>query len=256
MIISYEHRFIFMHCRKTAGSSCSAYLNQFLGPKDLQIGAWDESKEAGGGYNDRFYADMKSKEGRKKMLAIRLKALSHFRLLNKHVLFERTQKAIYSRVFSGSPAHPSAAAVANFAAREWAEFFKFCFVRNPYEQAVSDYKWRTRSRPGISFAEFLKRMGDPSRADPEGVVPQSKSNWEIYTVDGKIAVDFVGRMERLEEGMASVCERLGLPFNAERFPRAKRSAIQKDYRGYYSEYEKSMVADLFEKEIKTFGYEF
>ena len=38
MIISYRHKFIFMHSRKTAGSSVTALLSHHLGPQDIQLG--------------------------------------------------------------------------------------------------------------------------------------------------------------------------------------------------------------------------
>jgi hypothetical protein len=37
MIISHAHKFIFLHARKCAGSSVTAYLNPLLGPDDIQI---------------------------------------------------------------------------------------------------------------------------------------------------------------------------------------------------------------------------
>ena len=37
MIISHQHKFIFVHCRKTAGSSVVSSLSRYLGPQDLQF---------------------------------------------------------------------------------------------------------------------------------------------------------------------------------------------------------------------------
>jgi hypothetical protein len=39
MIISHKHRFIFVHCCKTAGSSVACSLSRYLGPNDLQFSA-------------------------------------------------------------------------------------------------------------------------------------------------------------------------------------------------------------------------
>lgn len=42
MIISYQHRFIFVKTKKTAGSSIENYLFGYLGPKDICTGSdWD-----------------------------------------------------------------------------------------------------------------------------------------------------------------------------------------------------------------------
>ncbi len=47
MIISHRHRFIFLHCRKAAGSSIAQALAPYLGEDDLHLGTWPEALEAG-----------------------------------------------------------------------------------------------------------------------------------------------------------------------------------------------------------------
>ncbi|MBC7144148.1 MAG: hypothetical protein H5U24_01950 [Thioclava marina] len=47
MILSHAHRFIFLHNRKTAGSSISVALARYLGPEDLQLSAIVETLREG-----------------------------------------------------------------------------------------------------------------------------------------------------------------------------------------------------------------
>lgn len=47
MILSHAHRFIFLHNRKTAGSSISVALARCLGPDDLQLSAIVETLREG-----------------------------------------------------------------------------------------------------------------------------------------------------------------------------------------------------------------
>ena len=58
MIISYKNKLIFIHCRKVAGSAITAYLNQFIGPDDIQVGVWEDTILNDGSYNKRFYKDI------------------------------------------------------------------------------------------------------------------------------------------------------------------------------------------------------
>ena len=59
MFISFKKKYIFMHSRKTAGSSITALLNKDIGPKDIQIGAWPDAIEAGGKYNNHAISIIK-----------------------------------------------------------------------------------------------------------------------------------------------------------------------------------------------------
>lgn len=256
MILSHQHKFIFMHCRKTAGSSCAAYFNRFLGPNDVQLGAWQESLQNGGAYNRRFYTDVFSRDGIGILSELVIRNLLKFRIPKPAVYMQRTQKELYRRVFQDSPAHPSAETIAKWAPEAWGRYFKFGFIRNPYEQVVSDYRWRTRSKRQLSFTEFLERLHDPMRSDPEGVIPQTPRNWEIITIDNSIALDFVGRKERLEEDMSYICNQIGIPFEWSAFPLAKKASEAVDYRTFYGEHEFTLASRIFQKEIDSFGYTF
>lgn len=212
-----------MHCRKTAGSSCTVYLNQFLGPEDIQTCAWKETLQAGGSYNNLFYKKINSWEGIRYGIKESMDSLCRFRLPKRASLRNSVHKSIYQQWLDDSPAHPRASTVKNRMPKEWESYLKFCFVRNPYERIVSDYHWRTRSsKRKITFSEFLMRIEDPLRSDPENVVPYVVDNWPMYTIDDRVVVDFIGRKERLIEDMASICERIGLPFDADAFVHAKK----------------------------------
>ena len=60
---------------------------------------------------------------------------------------------------------------------------------------------------------------------------RSLSNWGIYTINGHIAVDFIGRYENLNEDLARVVKILGLPSEME-LPETKSQ--HRENREHYS----------------------
>lgn len=256
MIISHEHKFIFLHCRKVAGSSVTLYLSRFLGKKDIVVGAYADFIKHNVPFPLQFYKDFLSPSAVTSTAKTLLNALRRKKRWDKKLLCE-CHKQLYASLSDVNPGHMLASEVQRHFPREWDEYYKFCFVRNPYHRAVSDYKWRLSKvkNKEISFNEFLKRLEDQSRPDPDLIVPEPHNNWDIYTIDDKISVDFIGRYESLEGDLKTVCERIGLPYESKNLPHAKSNrADNGDYRRFYDEESKSLVANIFAKEIDFFNY--
>ncbi len=255
MIISHRLRFIFMHCRKAAGSSIAAALAPHLGPDDLHLGTWPEAWAAGVAPNRRARRDLRhpaagvSYFGRLLRAPGRLGDPAH-----RVAALNGAQRLAYRKALGHSPEHAHAARVREFDPAAWRDYFTFAFVRNPFERAVSDYCWRIRKtgRRDLGFGEFLDRM---ARADfSDRAVPRHFDNWPIYTIDDEIAVDFVGRFERLDQDLARVFERIGLPAPA--LPHAKASSDRCPAAGWYGPDERERVERLFRRELAAFDYRF
>ena len=158
--------------------------------------------------------------------------------------------------FFKSASHPTAKEMRRYFSYEWSNFYKFCFVRNPYEKAVSDYVWMTKSKnANVSFADFLRRIDDRELDDPEDVIPIPPINWPLYTIDDRVEVDYIGRYENLMEDLEIVFKEIGIPFDSSRFPMAKK-VKDYDYRRYYGSTEKKLVENIYRNEIDMFDYEF
>ena len=81
-----------------------------------------------------------------------------------------------------------------------------------------------------------------------------RSQWSMLVdADGKLGVDFVGRLENLEADVAAVATRLGLPPVS--LPHRNR-AESKPWRDYYTPRSMQWVSDRWRTEIGTFGYRF
>ena len=83
------------------------------------------------------------------------------------------------------------------------------------------------------------------------------NNYDIYSIDGDVAVDFVGRFENLEEDLKVALRHVGLDLASE-LPRAKTTFRRSNlpYRDYYDEDTRAMVGSWYQREIELLDYAF
>src|SRR5690606_4844675 len=145
-----RHRFIFLHCRKVAGSAIKRALFPTLGPDDVMIGSWHECLRHGGRLNRAARRALAHPRAWPGVLRGLLRG-------DWPAAVNQGVKHFYMGALSDTPAHPTAEEIARAFPEEWASFFKFCFVRNPYSQLLSDYFWRKKvSGEDTSFRQFLQ----------------------------------------------------------------------------------------------------
>lgn len=172
---------------------------------------------------------------------------------------------------------------------------KFCVVRNPWDRMVSLYFY-TKMDQRMTFEEFvhlvhkkMKLKNHPFfrnffpigkkllptlfykaalRISPRfthflplpdvgrfNVVELSQCNEQsawIENEQGEIVVDTICRFENLSEDFKELCNQLGID---ETLPHDNRTE-HKNYRFYYSEELKQMVATIYKKDIERFNYTF
>ncbi|HSA67396.1 MAG TPA: sulfotransferase family 2 domain-containing protein [Methyloceanibacter sp.] len=228
MILSHEHKFIFLRTKKTAGTSIELALSELCGPDDVitPLTREDEARRAGrrGAQNWRLHSWWKSP---------RLLKSAWFKFSAKDYGFYNHMKAAEMR------AHIDPAV--------WRSYFKFAFERNPWDRQVSLYYHRYREeneRP--DFATFIHK-------DKKAHI----NNFGVYSIDGDLAVDFLGRFETLDQDLRFALDQVGLS-TAESLPDAKTRFRPGSvpYRDHYDEETRNIVADWYAPEIKLLGYEF
>lgn len=257
MIISRERKYIFLHSRKTAGSSVSVSLAKNLAPDDIMIGCWPDAYRYGISYNEFALGIAKENPVSYFYFALKNK-LRYGRFEPKPTYINRTIKQ-YFRIHHGfnAGAHSPAAVVRKFDPELWSDAFKFAFVRNPWTHAVSNYWWCTRPRRkrNVSFKEYLLRLDDPNRPDPERVRPSIITNWPVYTIDDRMAVDFIGRYENIEQDLGYISERLGFDVSIGSIGAKKESQRQeKSVVEHYDDEGIELVRRIYKKEIDAFSY--
>lgn len=231
MIVSHEHRFIFLKTKKTAGTSLELALRPFCGDCDI-ISPIMEDEEGGdtgerGPQNWKRHSWWRSK-----------------RPLDKRRWFRRSPADF--GFYNHMPAIEAKALLSDDQA--WNGYFKFAFERNPWDRQVSHFYYQCRKKPDqTSFAKFMQ--GD-RRA--------RLNNFEIYSLDGVApCVDFLGRYEHLETDLGQVLTTLGLSLDRP-LPQAKATqrTSKSHYRSFYDDRTKATVADWYAREIALLEYRF
>jgi hypothetical protein len=230
MIISHEHKFIFLKTRKTAGTSIELALSQFCGPDDVitPISKSDEALRAPGSEprNWRVHRWWQSPLSRFKRGWRKLGPPDY---------------CFYNHI----PAKQARALLDD--EKVWRSYFKFAFERNPWDQQVSAYHFRyRRTENPPPFSDYMRNR--------RRVLI---NNYEIYSIDGDLCVDFLGRFENLAADFRKVLDEIGLSFEQE-LPRAKTNFRPrgKHYRDYYDEETREIVRDWYAPTIRLLGYEF
>ena len=135
----------------------------------------------------------------------------------------------------------------------FAGYFKFAFVRNPFDRFVSYCAFMTRDRdifqraPQAVMHHFL--FVEP----PEKHILFQPQHTVLTGEDGGLLADMVGRVEDMQASYDAICARIGIPSRPlEQVNGSKRG----DYRQYYDESLKAGVAQRYARDLELFGYEF
>ena len=146
---------------------------------------------------------------------------------------------------------------------DFATYFKFAFVRNPWDRVVS---WWTLLREGSArggsvphrmtetLDAYLRVCRDAAAAATDGPLPFPSQQMDLLTDhDGLILADRLGRYERYAEDTRSICEHLNLTI--EEIDRAGATR-HGPYRDYYNAETRAAVAELYPRDVRELGYEF
>ena len=156
---------------------------------------------------------------------------------------------------------------------KYQDYFRFCFVRNPWDRLVSCYKDKINYGPGHvyeryqnGFVRYLTAEGhfkpDMSFVDFVEVVCQipdesaeghfRSQHKFVEDEAGNNLVEFVGKFESMDRDFEVVRQRLGLKGSV---PHLRKTG-SKPYWEYYDDRTTAMVATRYQEDIRRFNYEF
>jgi hypothetical protein len=149
----------------------------------------------------------------------------------------------------------------NMDEEKWNTYFKFCFVRNPYERVISGFFYiqqlnppeflKTFEKTLIPFNQYIKNPEKNNYVAHHIYIPQS---FHIIDENNNIAMDFIGRYENLENDFITILKKLNFDIIHEQ--KIINKSIHKDYTKYIDSDEiLNIVNNYYEQDFKLLNYE-
>lgn len=152
--------------------------------------------------------------------------------------------------------------------------FAFAFVRDPWDRLVSCYRDKIRGevdgftyftiRPGVAnclarFDAFVAGMSFDEFVRAVAAIPDDDADTHfrsqhtfVTSDDGALAVDFVGRYERLADDFGFVERTIGLP--SLELPRLQAARTRVSHAALYTAETVQLVAERYARDVELFGY--
>lgn len=160
-------------------------------------------------------------------------------------------------------------------AEKFQSYFKFCFVRNPWDRFLSLYNYarqtdsyyHSATQPNKAIYgkhtdyDLLKNASIEDCTDYllAGQLKhdrfwnhwQNQSNW-IYDKDDTCLVDYIGHFENLEQDLQFIFKKIKLPIPPIKNLNASRK--KEHYQEVLSDYAKNRIAQYYQKDIQQLKY--
>jgi hypothetical protein len=133
-------------------------------------------------------------------------------------------------------------------------YFKFTFVRNPWDRMVSNWKMFTRVPRRVAQIESMTDQDVTAFADfVDFARRQTNHHWVPQTAFIEDDLDFIGRLESFDRDIEEVRRRAG--FGGLEFPTVNANPGE-PYVEYYTPDLVDTVGEMFRSDVEAFGYEF
>ena len=135
----------------------------------------------------------------------------------------------------------------------WSSYFKFAFVRNPWDRVVSNFFFFYRNQPHLLAhpRQFIPQMlANPQERERLLMLPQHTF---LCDNDGQCLMDFVGRYESLQTDFEHVCSVIQIPpVELERI----NASQHEPWQTYFDSTSARLVTDWYRQDAEMFGYQY
>ena len=279
-MISKRGRFIFFHIPRTGGSSVQDCLwggrsedNNNIGhhPRDNPdyYGPIDWHLYGFRDYPDTEHPSVETIEYQRKLVSGMEVHPTEVTDVVRHV-----GQGIYdwNISFLAEDSHPYSL---NYGKEKFVEYFKFAFVRNPWDRFISLwFKFKAEPKLQTQFNGLFDLHLDTDFKEPEEVLRYLllahkknlllprwfKPQYEyVHDANLHVLTNYIGQYEKLQFCFDFLCDRIDvphktLPWSEEKHRRHNKE--KKHYKDYYDDFMINAVAEIYHNDIRTWQYEF
>ncbi len=214
--INHDLKAIFIHVHKTGGSYIASVLKQYYGFETYYLKRPD---------HDTFCLNKRKNPHQKN--------------------YENRVHGVY--VYYKTSPHLNAKM--NMTPQKWESYYKFTFIRNPYDRMISGWNHMNKKIP---FSQYVTMKNIVS--DMEYIHVFMSQAKHITNERGQIAVQFIGHFERLEEDLDKVLDHLKVYYRIHNPYQRVNSHAHAHYSAYYDPTTLQIVNQLIQDDLKHFDY--
>lgn len=163
---------------------------------------------------------------------------------------------LYKSWFSATHMKPSE--LKNIMGVSIERYFSFCVVRNPWDRAVSMYKFANKNKlnklygieEDVSFSGFCKMLHE-NKDNPFFIASHQQVQWS----NGDVKPSRVIKFENLQEEYSQMITDIGLNIQSVKLP-VLNSTTHKHYSYYYDRKSKELINEVFYDDVMAFNYSF
>ena len=137
--------------------------------------------------------------------------------------------------------------------QDFQSYFKFGFVRNPFDRFVSYCAFMTRDQDFFEHQPQQVMRHILFEAPPYDHILFRPQHQYLVGADGALISDYVGRSEQMQASYDEICKRIGI---ASRLLDKVNSSRRGNYRDYYDQQLIDGVAKLYARDLELFAYDF
>ncbi len=148
----------------------------------------------------------------------------------------------------------------NYPPKLYKKYFKFGFIRNPWDRLVScwlnkvvlynhfRFDQKTHQKFQQCFKSFVSFVSNIDIHNCDGHLKMQCSSIDLNEID------FIGRIENFNDDFLQICKQIGI--EGRNVEVKNKTTEREDYKKYYDDDLKDRVFKIYEKDIRLFGYDF
>ncbi|MDX2003536.1 MAG: sulfotransferase family 2 domain-containing protein [Chitinophagales bacterium] len=140
---------------------------------------------------------------------------------------------------------------AGLKAKYFNKYYKFSFVRNPWDWQVSLYHY-AREEKGHHQRDLVLKMSFEEYIHWRVNEDLHLQKAFMYDAAGNCLVDFIGKLESINEDFKKITAHIGIEATLPHSNKSKHT----HYRDYYNDGTRALVAEAFKEDIELFDYQF